>query len=189
MNKTFIKLFIAAIFAQNILSATFNVNSIQAYAMDKNTPSKAVLAVENTVPVKEDLRVKALQIVLERHNSPLAPFAGDYVKTADKYGMDWKLLPAISGLESSFGLAQMPGSYNSYGWGGGLIYFKSNEDGIETVLSNLKTNYVDQGATTVEAIAPIYSESPTWAPRVRNYMDEIDLEYSKLKTATITLTI
>ncbi len=149
-----------------------------------NTQDTNVLAI-NT----QDLRVQALENVLSKYGSPLAPYAAFYVETADKYEMDWRLLPAIAGLESSFGLRQMPGSYNSYGWGGGHIYFESIEDGVETVLSALKTKYASRGATTVETIAPIYSESPTWAPRIRSFMNKFEAEYARLGMHSLELTI
>lgn len=136
-----------------------------------------------------DMRALALRNVLEKYDSPLAPYADSYIKSADKYGIEWELLPAIAGLESSFGKHQLPSSYNSYGWGGGRLYFDSVDDGIETVLSALKNKYMARGATTVETIAPIYSESATWAPRVRYFMNEIDREYAKLGMHTLDLTI
>ena len=136
-----------------------------------------------------DLRAEALKNVFAKYNSPLVPFVNSFVDTADKYDMDWELLPAISGIESTFGKHEPQGSYNSYGWGGGRLYFKSVDDGIEVVLSNLKTKYASRGATTVETIAPIYSESPTWAPRVRHFMNEIDAEYVRLGMHKLDLTI
>lgn len=159
--------------------------SITPVAHATEPKNKAVvMAMQNA-----DLRVEALRNVLEKYNSPLAPFAQSYVDVADKYGMEWELLPAIAGLESSFGKHQLPSSYNSYGWGGGRLYFDSVDDGIETVLFALKTKYAARGATTVESIAPIYSESATWAPRVRHFMNEIDREYARLGMHTLDLTI
>ena len=70
-----------------------------------------------------DTRTVAVRNVFKRYNSPLVDQAAFYVKYADEFGVDWKLLPAISGLESTFGRFLMPGSYNAYGWGGGRIYF------------------------------------------------------------------
>jgi hypothetical protein len=147
-------------------------------------PTPTVITMHNT-----DLRVKALERLFEKHNSPLAPYAKVYVETADKYGVDWRLLPAISGLESSFGVHQLSGSHNSYGWGGGRIYFDSYEDGIETIISSLKKRYYDRGADTVYKIAPIYAESKTWAPRVTSFMNQIDAEYAHLGTHQLELTI
>ncbi len=166
-----------------ILTTIFATNAANVSAETK-APSTKVLAMQ-----AKDMRVLALQNILEKYGSPLAPYAAFYVETADKNDMDWRLLPAIAGLESSFGLHQMPGSHNSYGWGGGHIYFDSVEDGISIVLGALKTKYASRGATTVETIAPIYSESPTWAPRVRLFMDKFEAEYARLGMHSLELTI
>lgn len=189
MKRTITKIIIGSVFAQSLVSVIIGTHSIQAYATEKSMQTSAVLAVTEKPVETEDLRVKALEQVFGKYNSPLKPYAKAYVTTADKYGVDWKLLPAISGLESSFGQAQMPGSYNSYGWGRGYIYFNSVESGIDTVLSGLKQNYINRGALTVEAIGPIYSESPTWAVRVKRFMNEIDIAYKKLESNVLTLTI
>lgn len=156
----------------------------RANAVKKEIPTKVYAM--NSV---SDNRVIALKNYLENYGSPLAPYAQSYVNAADKYGMDWKLLPAIAGLESSFGIHQLRGSYNSYGWGGGRIYFDSVEDGIDTVMYALRNKYMSRGATTVETIGPIYSESPTWAIRVNKFMSLIDAEYQRVGMRNLTLTI
>lgn len=175
MNKLSLSILIAALMCASIATKT------DAAAKPQRT---VIFAMHNT-----DNRVKALESVFEKHNSPLLPYAKAYVDMADKYNVDWKLLPSISGLESSFGLHQMPGSHNSYGWGGGLIYFNSYEEGIQTITSTLRSNYYDRGADTVYKIAPIYAESPTWAPRVTRFMDEIESEYQKIGMTRLALTI
>jgi len=166
-----------------LLIALFTaVTPVAKAAEPKN--KAVVMAMQNS-----DMRVEALRNVLEKYNSPLAPYAKSYIDAADRYGVEWELLPAIAGLESSFGKHQLPSSYNSYGWGGGRIYFDSVDHGIEVVLTGLKNRYIARGATTVETIAPIYSKSATWAPRVRHFMNEIDREYARLGMHTLDLTI
>ena len=136
-----------------------------------------------------DVRTKAVRNIFKKYNSPLVDQAQFYVKYGDEYGVDWKLLPAISGLESSFGVYLMPGSYNGYGWGGGRIYFDSWEDGIRTINKALRERYIDRGATDVWSIGPIYAESPTWAIRVNGIMNEINEEYQKLSTLSLAISI
>ena len=105
----------------------------------------------------------------------MAFLAGFLVETAEKYGLDYRLLPAISGVESSFGRAIPVNSYNAYGWNNGNYYFKNWEDGIEVVARGLKENYLDRGRKTVYQIAPIYCPpSSTWAGKVLFFMEEID---------------
>lgn len=136
-----------------------------------------------------DLRAKALENIFNSQGSPLAPYASYYVESADRNGIDWRLLPSIAGLESSFGKRQMPGSHNSYGWGGGHIYFDSVEDGIDTILIAFREKYASRGATTVETIGPIYAESTTWVPRVRSFMNKFEAEYARLGMHSLELTI
>lgn len=174
MKKLFILLLLTVAFLSNAAEVTSVTKLI-----DTN-----VYAVKNT-----DFRVQALENVLDKYNSPLKPYASYFVQSADKNDIDWRLLPSIAGLESTFGKRQLSGSYNSYGWGGGHIYFKSVEDGIDTVMSALNEKYATRGATTVETIAPIYSESPTWAPRIRNFMNTFEAEYAKLGLHSLELTI
>lgn len=131
---------------------------------------------------KQDIRILALENTLKKYNSPLAPYASVYISEADKNGVDWKLLPSIAGLESTFGKHYIEGTYNVYGWGSGRIYFESWEDGIATINVSLKTRYIDRGATDVWKIGPIYAESPTWAVRVNYFMGKIDEEYLALVT-------
>lgn len=160
-------------------------------ASAKQAGSSAALL--NPIPqiktVTTDNRVLALQAIFKKYNSPLEPYAQDFVSEADKYGVDWKLLPAITGLESTYGNAYLEGTYNVYGWGGGLIGFKNWDDGIDTVMKALKTQYMAKGAQTVYQIGPIYSESPTWAVRVNNFMNEIEAEYVEQSNQTLALTL
>ncbi len=151
--------------------------------------SAALLNTSDSGKTGHDMRVVALENIFKKYNSPLVPYAKDYVRIADKYGVDWKLLPAISGLESYYANMYVQGSYNAYGWGGGYIYFKSWEDGIETVISSLKKNYIDKGADTVYKIGPIYAAATHWSDRVSHFMSEINAEYISLNSTTLALTL
>ncbi|MCL4419516.1 glucosaminidase domain-containing protein [Patescibacteria group bacterium] len=163
----------------------------KAQASEKSAGSSAKFLASSQTGVRNpDLRVVAIENVFKRYNSPLVPYAASYVKYADKYNVDWKLLPAISGLESYFGTYLMPGSYNAYGWGGGYIYFNSWEDGINTIDKSLREDYMNKwGAKDVWQIGPIYAESPTWSVRVANFMDEINKEYINLSSSELSLTL
>lgn len=159
------------------------------YATSSTIASSADLAAITTTQSGVDHRVKALENVLNRYNSPLAPYAASYIAAADKNGTDWKLLPSIAGLESGFGKRLMPGSHNAYGWGSGHIYFTSWEEGMDKINAALKAKYYARGADTVWTIGPIYAESPTWAVRVNSFMEQMDTEYKKLQLADLKLTI
>lgn len=141
------------------------------FAEEKIAEASADISSEEKI---KDKRGEKLKRFLESYHSPLAPCSFFIVKTADRYSLDWKLVPAISGLESSFGKRIPHNSYNAYGWANGRYYFKDWQDGIEIVSKTLKESYVDKGARTVEQIGPIYAESPIWSQRVVYFMEEIE---------------
>lgn len=122
-----------------------------------------------------DQRVFRLERYLVKHNSPLAIHADVLVFYADEYELDWRLVAAISGVESTFGKRIPQNSYNAYGWANGNYYFESWEDSIEQVSRVLKEKYVDKGLTSVNQIARRYAPpSNSWAWKVKYFMDEID---------------
>lgn len=127
--------------------------------------------------VDDDNRVKILRKFLQKNNSPLVDNASDFISYADKYSLDWRLVAAISGLESTFGQQIPYNSYNGWGWGiygNNMIYFSSWKEGVETVSKGLRENYLNKwGATNIYDIGRLYAASPTWAVRVSNIMDRI----------------
>ncbi|HUW21798.1 MAG TPA: hypothetical protein VMW41_03945 [Candidatus Bathyarchaeia archaeon] len=126
---------------------------------------------------KSDLRISKLKYYLEKHHSPLAEYAPIFIRIADKYGLSQLdldfLLPAITGVESSFGHFYIRGTYNAYGWASGRYYFSSWEQSIEHITRSLKRNYIAKGADTIPKIGRIYAESLTWPQKVNYFVHEI----------------
>lgn len=145
-------------------------------------------AIPVTRKVTVDARSERLEAYLASHNSPLTPYSYVFVEKADKYGLDWRLVASISGVESTFGKRIPVNSYNAYGWNGGNFYFKSWEDGIDTVSKTLREKYADKwGADTVWEIAPYYAPpSKTWARNVVFFMEQIE-HGPKTKSTTLAL--
>lgn len=142
--------------------------------------SSATLKTEQVV----DLRIGQLQSFLEKQGSPLAPHADDFITAADRYDLDWKLLPAITGVESTFGKHIPYGSYNAYGWANGAYHFESWEHSINHVSKALKEKYVNRGLDTPHKIGPVYAPpSTTWAGKVVHFMNQIE-NYPIVSTAT-----
>ena len=96
------------------------------------------------------------------------------VAIADKYNLNWKLLPAIAGVESQYGQVIPLGSYNPYGWNNGATYFKDWSQATEVVASGIRTRYLPSGEVTPYKIGPTYAANPAWANHVANYMRQID---------------
>jgi len=152
-----------------------NVPSVYAAEIAAGSSAALLKPVTKKVP---DSRTKILGEFLGKYNSPLAPFAADFVEIADKYNLNWKLVAAISGVESTFGHQIPYESFNGWGWGiygDNMIRFSSWTEGIETVSEGLRTSYIDKwGAKDVYEIGRFYAASPTWAQRVSYFMRKID---------------
>ncbi len=125
-----------------------------------------------------DARPEIVRHYLENYNSPLAPYANLIVETADKYSLDFRLIPAIAQQESNVCKIIPPASYNCWGWGitgSSTLGFDSFQDGIETVSKGLRENYFNKGYTTVEDIMSKYTpqSNGSWAHGVSQFMTDM----------------
>jgi hypothetical protein len=83
--------------------------------------------------VEHDLRAEQMRVVLSKYNSPMVGLEDVLISTAEKYGLDWTLMAAIAGTESSFAKRMPYQCTNPYGWGiygNNKLCFKSLEDSI-----------------------------------------------------------
>ena len=142
-----------------------------------------------TMSTEKYLRKRiAMQNVFTRYNSPFVEEVDSFLLACIKFDMDCYLLPSISGVESGFGRAYWPGSYNPFGWGGGYIVFDSWSDAILTVASKMKVNYIDRGLTNPDLIGPVYAPpSTTWARNVRFFMGVFEREEKKVVLRVLRL--
>ena len=147
----------------------------EAHAQIKTPGASFTLA--TTQDVELDKRVKVLRTYLESHNSPLSKNAETFVKSADKFNLDYRLVVAISGVESTFGKQIPENSFNAWGWGiydENIIRFKSFDDAINTISKGIREQYMDKwGTKDISDIGRIYAESPAWATRVQYFMNKI----------------
>jgi len=126
-------------------------------------------------------KAKAIEAILTEYRSPLVNQTQTFITVCQKYQIDCYLLPSIAGLESTFGRFIYPNSYNPFGWGGGYIMFDSWEEAIDNVANGLRNNYINKGAKNVEMIGKIYSESPTWAIRIRWFINQFTKEEEEIR--------
>src|SRR3989338_3017560 len=94
--------------------------------------------IQKDEPKAQDNRALILQKYLGQYDSPLAPYSEKIVSEADKYQIPWTWVPAIGGIESTFGKRIPYNSYNAWGWANGEFAFKGWDDGIEVVTKTLK---------------------------------------------------
>ncbi|OGE28723.1 hypothetical protein A2867_04540 [Candidatus Daviesbacteria bacterium RIFCSPHIGHO2_01_FULL_40_11] len=148
-----------------------------------NSKVSAERKVENPNPQLESIEGKKLDKkatilakYLAKFNSPLQYHAQDFIEAAETYQLDWKMLPAIAGVESTFG-KQIPGGYNAWGWGvygTQAVYFNSWREGIFTIAKGLREGYLNKGLTDPYSINRIYAASPHWGGKVSYFMQDLE---------------
>lgn len=130
---------------------------------------------------KLNIQKLAAKKILTKYNSVFLNKIDTTFETCSKYNIDCYMLLSISGVESYFGKFTYPGSYNAFGWGGGLIMFESWEDGFNKVAQGISENYMKKGYDTVEKMAPIYCPpSNTWSGKVNHFYNEFKQEEEKI---------
>ena len=130
-----------------------------------------------------DARTEIIRSFLDRYNSPLEPhdhFASVLVEAADRYGLDYRLLPAIMMQESNLCKTSDPSLHNCLGFGihkAGTLGFDSYEDSFDRAARELKQRYIDIGLTSPEEIMTKYTPSSpnkAWANSVNQWIEEME---------------
>jgi len=131
--------------------------------------------------VTSDTRVIALNRFLVDYHSPMAEYAELFVVSADEVGLDWRLVSAISGVESGFGRITPYNSTNAWGWrggpGGDFSRFETWEESIPYVTTRIAVGYGTN--MDIFVMEPIYcppcGQTPghPWANGVLRYMAEL----------------
>lgn len=190
MEKVPVKYMKRSLFILTLLSMSLLTQ--RATASEKASVSSAVLNPTNGL-APNDRRVQVLRSYISQYDPLLAASAPTFVTEADKYNLDWRLVAAISGVESTFGKQIPQGSYNAWGWG---IYgdnsmgFSSYDEAISVISKSLREKYVDKwGAKDVYEMGRFYAASPTWAERVVYFMRKIDQYALSNPSETLSLSL
>ncbi len=123
-------------------------------SLETKPVAKEVISIED---IRQE-RADAIDKYFKDRSMPLHGTGMTFVLVAEKYGLDWRLLPAIGVRESSGGKAAC--NYNAFGWGSckaGFKNFQSYEDAIEAIGKNLggankNTAHWYAGKTTEEKL-------------------------------------
>jgi hypothetical protein len=117
-----------------------------------------------------DSRVEILQRFFGNADCPAEDLAGDFVDAADKYGLDWRLLPSISLIESTAG--KTAPNNNLFGWNNGNTAFASLSDGIYHVAWRLARSrlYKDK---SLDEMLEMYNPISGYSARVKSIMQRI----------------
>jgi hypothetical protein len=171
----------------NNISITTPVNYVEANQIEEvlSATSNPVDLVEEKMTVQEieanhvpayvpdAQKVENIRRYLARRNAPLADYATEFVMAADHYGIDYRIIAAISVIESSGGRKNFR-PYNGWGWG--KMTFESWEQGIWTVSKGI-AGYYSRGLITPKLIAPFYCppNAVSWGNKVSFVMYEMEL--------------
>lgn len=128
-----------------------------------------------------DARPVLVKDFLRLHHSPLEPHAEDIVAASDKYGLDYRLIPAIAMAESGAGKEIPAGSYNAWGYGiygNQVLGFSGWKDGIWSMAEYLKKGYLDLGYDTPEEMMPKFcppslAKGGAWANAVNYFINQM----------------
>jgi len=132
----------------------------------------------------EDARIGAVRDFFSYYKSALTPYAQTVVSAADKYNLDYRLLPAIAMQESTL-CNNLPnklkGSNNCWGfgiYGKKITKFANYKEAIDTVTKTLAKKYKEQGLETPEEIMSKYtpaSPNGSWAQGVSGTMEKLSV--------------
>ncbi len=178
MGKTLFSIVLTVL----LLAVHFSVSPVQAELIAGSSAAVSYLEVNSTTSINLQriaLKRKAMTEVLKRYDAPLLGEVESFLEACTKYDLDCYLLPSIAGVESTFGRFLIPGTFNPFGWGRGLLAFTSYNQTILTVGKGLRENYIDKGANTVDKIGKIYCEGDTWAGKVKFFMNQFEQEEKK----------
>lgn len=128
-----------------------------------------------------DGRAKVIEDFFKGYKSPLSDYGNLFIEVADKYQLDWRLLPSIAMQESNGGKRVIKESYNPFGYGiyGTLVTkFKSWDESIERVGRALREDYLNQGLNNPSQIMtkytpPSLAKGGAWAIGVSTFMEEL----------------
>ena len=131
-----------------------------------------------------DARTLLLESFFKKYNSPMAPYANLIVEQADKYGFDFRMVPAIAMCESNLGKrVPLKAGFNPFGI---AVYtgtqsgknFDSWQNAIVWVSTYIHDRYYAQGITALHDIGEIWAppsatNGGSWANCVEFFEDSI----------------
>jgi hypothetical protein len=123
------------------------------------------------VPAQLDVRVGRLGAFFKAHHCPEPHYADEYIRAADRYGLDYRLLPAISVRETSCGWTER--NNNRWGFHPKTQTFVSVESGIEFLTRHLAEQSPYAGKSLNEKLFT-YNPRIAYPGEVEHIMKQIE---------------
>jgi hypothetical protein len=112
----------------------------------------------------QDQRFSQVKSFFELKKSPLVDYASAFLEAADKYSLDWRLLPCLAQVESAGG--RIIRNNNVFGWGNGRVRFQSVQESIHLIAERLANGASYRNKTTEGKLR-------AYNPRNRRYADHV----------------
>ncbi len=105
------------------------------------------------------------------NGAPAHRYTDDFLIAADRNGLDWRLLPSISIIESGGGREAR--NNNMFGWDNCRVRFRTAKEGIYRVASWLKYSSLYRKKTSVDQILWTYNPRKDYTKKVRALMAQL----------------
>ncbi len=120
--------------------------------------------------MRNDPRLKALRKFFAQSSCPAERYSEHFIRAADNYDLDWRLLPSISFVESTGGKAAR--NNNFFGWDSGKAQFASPAAAIYQVGFRLAASELYRGKALDQVLAT-YNPDAAYARKVKFVMRRI----------------
>lgn len=122
---------------------------------------------------KHDPRIAELTRFESKHHFA-ANYVKDFIRCADQSGLDWRLLPAITLIESSGFKHYVRATNNALGWHSDASGFGSIPEGICFVSQQLANGAYYRGKSLEAKVKTYNSINSSYWPTVQRLMKEIN---------------
>jgi len=119
---------------------------------------------------KFDLREAILRKFFRENNCPAENYASIFVQEADAHGLDWRLLPSLSIIETGGG--KHAAGNNLFGWANGKTSFDSVSAAIHHVATFLEIGKAYRGKD-LDGKLMTYNKRPDYRSMVTGVMRQI----------------
>jgi hypothetical protein len=132
----------------------------------------AAVASDSALPAPStDPRSERLEAFFKAYDCPAPLHVDDYLRAADSHALDYRILPAISLVESTCGSYERMN--NRWGWDSAQIGFPSVPAGIDYIAEQLAENPHYKGKTIQEKLFT-YNPYPQYVRQVERLMQQIE---------------
>lgn len=183
MNKQKIRQFLQSVVAIPMLAITTPLVGVSSLPSPTVTLSQNIQAIEVPVITTQEAeirkeRAEKIDAFFAARNAPLEGYGMKFVEEAEKNDIDWRLLAAISVIESNGGKQACKKADNSVlGYGSCKMDFKSIDHSIEVVsmkISGTDSRHYHKDMTIAQILKKYNSVIPTYFQKVTKVMKMID---------------